>query len=163
MTDLFNIYDVHLNADTQNFDGLEWVIDGELGRKTYPGSWAECTARSCYERGVDYPSLMGMTFRGKEEMVFDWEKAANMILKYKPKVAMAGLRDDWNSTGGVIYAKEKPLSSTYTYLASTWAVPEIDIDGVRYECYKMEHEVPRWNAKTKWPAVALKILGKVEK
>ena len=51
---MYNIYDVHLNADTRNFGGLEWVIDGERGRDTFPGTWAECKAREYYRRGWDY-------------------------------------------------------------------------------------------------------------
>lgn len=47
------IYSVTLNPDTMNYGGLEYVIDGSAGKKTYPGSWAECTARTYYRNG--YP------------------------------------------------------------------------------------------------------------
>ena len=47
----YNIYSVRLNADTHNFGGLEWIIDGENGRNNYPGTWAECTAREYYHKG----------------------------------------------------------------------------------------------------------------
>ena len=48
---MYNIYDVRLNANTHNFGGLEWVVDGERGRDTFPGTWAECTAREYYSKG----------------------------------------------------------------------------------------------------------------
>ena len=50
----------------------------------------------------------------------------------------------------------------YTYLASTWAVPELDMDGDIVECFRMGHEVPGWNSKTKWPKSALDILSAEE-
>lgn len=37
-----------------------------------------------------------------------------------------------------------------------------DVDGDIVECFRMEHEVPRWNAKTKWPKSALDILSAEE-
>jgi len=49
-----NIYRVRMNTDTENFDGIEWIVDGEDGRRNYPGSWAECTAREYYHRGWNY-------------------------------------------------------------------------------------------------------------
>jgi len=49
-----NIYDIHLNSNTYNFGGLEWVVDGDMGRMVYPGTWAECTARAYYRKGCPY-------------------------------------------------------------------------------------------------------------
>ena len=106
--------------------------------------------------------IMGDLNRGKEMMVFDWEKAARLIRERKPKCASAGLRSDWEYTGGKIYEDGKPVMDDYTYLASTWAVPEIDIDGEVIDCYRMENEVPGWSAKTKWPKSALDILSAEE-
>lgn len=102
--------------------------------------------------------LMGEMNRHKELMVFDWDKAARLIAEKKPKVASAGLRGDWEYTGDYIYAGGEQNKDCYTYLASTWAVPELSLDGVLVECYRMQHEVPEWNAKTKWPDSALAIL-----
>lgn len=50
----YNVWDHHLNADTKNFGGLEWVIDGENGRRFYPGSWAECKAVRAYRDGYGF-------------------------------------------------------------------------------------------------------------
>lgn len=106
--------------------------------------------------------MMGEMNRGKEQMVFDWEKAARLIKEHKPEEAGAGLRDDWEWTGGTIYRNGKPIKSDYTYLASTWAIPELDMDGEVYECWRMESDAPGWNCDTKWPRIALDILEQDE-
>lgn len=93
----------------------------------------------------------------KDMMVFDWDKAARLIAQRKPRIAMAGLRGDFCSTGGMIYEDGKLITDEYTYLASTWAVPELDMDGETVECYKMEAETPKWDAYTKWPKSAVEI------
>ena len=105
---------------------------------------------------------MGEANRGKEMMVFDWDKAARLIGERKPECASAGLRDDWEYTGGTIYEDGKPVMDDYTYLASTWAVPELDMNGDIVECFRMKHEVPGWGAETKWPKSALDILNSEE-
>lgn len=104
--------------------------------------------------------VMGEVNRHKELMVFDWDKAAQLIKQYKPEIAMAGLREDWEYTGGTIYEHGEVVKDDYTYLASTWAVPEIDIDGCTFPCYKMQSEVPKWGSDTKWPKSAIEILQK---
>ena len=46
--------------------------------------------------------MMEEANRGKEMMVFDWDKAARLIAERKPQIAMAGMRGDWKNTGGMI-------------------------------------------------------------
>ena len=103
---------------------------------------------------------------GNEPMVFDWDKAARLIKERKPKYVYAGLRDDWEWTGGMIYDKDQDgspvVTNSYTYLESIWAVPEIQIDGEIMPCYVMHHERPRWDSHTKWPQSALDILNSKE-
>ena len=101
--------------------------------------------------------VMGEMNRGKEMMVFDWDHAARIIREKNPVCASAGLRSDWECTGGTIYENGKINTDDYTFLASTWAVPELDLDGERIPCYVMESQT-KWDAKTKWPASARKIL-----
>ena len=101
--------------------------------------------------------VMGEANRSKERMVFDWDKAARLIAEKKPHRAWAGLRGDFCNTGGVIYENGKLITYEYTYLASTWAVPELVMDGEIVECYKMEAETPKWDAYTKWPKSAVEI------
>lgn len=100
---------------------------------------------------------MGAANRDNELMVFDWDKAARLIAEIKPKEAGAGLRDDWEWTGGCIYRDGEPVR-VYTHLASTWAVPELWLDGEVVPCYIMQHET-KWDADTKWPKSALAILN----
>lgn len=101
---------------------------------------------------------MGEANRGKESMVFDWDKAAALIKEKKPKYAAAGLRSDWEWTGGTIYLDGATVHDSYTYLSSTWAVPELDLDGEVIPCFRMKSEVPTWDSDTKWPDSALDIL-----
>jgi hypothetical protein len=104
--------------------------------------------------------IMGELNRDKERMVFDWEKAARIIKERNAQEASAGLQSDWEWTGGKILSKGVPVpeEDTYTYLASTWAIPELEIDGEIVECYRMQSEVPDWGSETYWPLEALNIL-----
>ena len=105
--------------------------------------------------------LMGQASRGRELMVFDWDKAARLIRERNPTRAGAGLAGDWEWTGGTIFADGKPDTESYTYLSSTWATPQIDLDGDIVACYRMQSAVPEWDADTKWPQSALDILVQV--
>jgi len=96
--------------------------------------------------------------RGKELMVFDWDKAAKRIVEARPESASAGLIGDWKWAGGEIYLNGNPVRTEYTYLASTWATPGLEMDGKVEPCYRMKSEVPDWDSDTKWPDSALKIL-----
>lgn len=93
-------------------------------------------------------------------MVFDWVQAAQIIKERGAKTASAGLSGDWEWTGGKILADGKPIpkDETYTYLASTWAPPELEVDGEIIDCYRMASETPGWGSDTYWPDEALAIL-----
>lgn len=118
--------------------------------------------------------MMGEINRGKELKVFDWLKAAEIIKERGAKEASAGLSGDWEYTGGEIFAKGKPVDSadTYTFLASTWATPELEVDGEIINCYMMESEMlnlhdkgiikDMWGSGTYWPQEALDILNNKE-
>ena len=99
----------------------------------------------------------GLASRGNEQKVFDWDKAAKIIKEREPDYAGAGLAGDWEYTGGTIYEEEKPVFDSYTYLASTWATPELEVDGEIMDCYIMESET-EWDSGTTWPETALEIL-----
>lgn len=105
----------------------------------------------------NFKATMGEANREKELMVFDWDKAARRIKESNCRNASAGLRLDWEYTGGEIYVNGEPTSKPYTYLASTWAIPELELDGTLEECYIMESET-EWDSHTKWPQSALDIL-----
>ena len=102
---------------------------------------------------------MGELNRGRELKVFDWDKAARRIKETGTDFAKAGLQSDWEWTGGTIFQDGKPNHDSYTYLASTWATPELDLGNGPEDCYKMQSETDGWHSGTKWPDSALKILG----
>lgn len=103
---------------------------------------------------------MGESNRHKPVMVFDWDKAARLIKDSGAKSASAGLDGDWEWTGGSILSEGKPDMESYTYLASTWATPQICLDdGVEQECWKWRSDTPDWDSHTKWPESALAILN----
>ena len=100
--------------------------------------------------------------RASENKVFDWNEAARRIKESGTSSAAAGLRSDWDHTGGLIFSGYEPIpeDDTYVYLASSWATPELDLqlgDGPQ-DCYIMQSEQPSWNAGTYWPDSALEIL-----
>jgi hypothetical protein len=95
---------------------------------------------------------------GREQMVFDWIKAAKLIHERKPELVQAGLQGDWEWTGGTIFKDGKPVLDSYTFLASNHAAPEIDLDGDRMPCYCMQSAQPTFGSETKWPAEALAII-----
>ena len=99
--------------------------------------------------------------RGKENMVFDWHKAARLIKEHNANNASAGLSGDWEYTGDEIFTNGQPNTDSFTYLSSTWATPEIEIDGDIMDCYIMQSESPNgeWDSDTKWPESALNILA----
>lgn len=104
--------------------------------------------------------MMGVINRGKEPKVFDWDKAAQILRERKAQYAEAGLLDDWECTGGTILEDGKPVKNSYTYLASKWATPALELeDGETIECYRMQSEVPIWDAHTRWPKSALAIFN----
>ena len=99
---------------------------------------------------------------------FDWDKCAEIIrekLKEFPNlVAETGLQRDWDYTGGVIFKDSKPVSKTYTYLSSNWAIPTLIIsnDGEELEeieCFT-EDVNTRFDSGSKWDAESLAILAK---
>ncbi len=91
-------------------------------------------------------------------MVFDWEKAARLIKEYNATEASAGLSGDWGFTGGTIFENGKPDMESYTYLASTWATPELKIGDEIIDCWRYASDMPGWDCKTKWPDSALAVL-----
>jgi hypothetical protein len=101
--------------------------------------------------------------RGAKKRVFDWNKAAKMILAVKPNVAIAGLSSDMSCTAGTIYKDGKPLTKSGAYLSSNWATPVIVMDdGNELPCWVYADWTDGWNANTLWPQSALDILnGKV--
>lgn len=103
---------------------------------------------------------MSLASRGRELMVFDWEKAAQVIKERGASEARAGLAGDWEYTGGDILKNGRPIprDETYVFLSSTWATPQLEVDGDLMDCYRMSSETPGWNSDTYWPDEAVKII-----
>lgn len=115
-----------------------------------------------FSEGMDIGFAKRAEPGAKRTMVFDWDRAAALISGAKPREAEAGLEGDWDYTGGAIYRNGAPVAKdeTYTYLASFWAHPQIEIDGIRQDCWRYADDGCGWNADTYWPASALEALGK---
>jgi hypothetical protein len=98
----------------------------------------------------------GEAARGNRSRVFDWVSAAKLIRDRKPRRASAGLAGDWEYTGGTIYTADgiPNEDNTYVYLCSTWATPQLDVDGDVMDCWIYKDESPGWDAKTYWPPEA---------
>ena len=129
------------------------------------GAGIESTLRN--QPPYNPPSIMDTLFafargesnRHKPLMVFDWDKAARLIKESGVTEASAGLAGDWDYIGGEILREGKPYMDGYTYLASTWAQPELRLGyGMEQECWKFQSDTPEWDAQTKWPESALTIL-----
>lgn len=108
--------------------------------------------------------MMGALNRGREQKVFDWDKAARIIKDERPYYAEAGLKEDYGNTCGTIYEDgDITTNEGCCYLASTWATPVLVLindpwdDGRVIPCYRMQSEVPEWDYKTFWPKSAVDI------
>lgn len=102
---------------------------------------------------------------GNRHRVFDWNKAAQILHDRKfdnpVQKAGAGLSGDWEYTGGDIYCDGKPVpqDDTYVYLASSWATPELSVDGELIDCWIYENDSDGWGPHTYWPESAVAILN----
>ena len=102
--------------------------------------------------------MMAEENQGNESRIFDWERAASLIRKHKPRIAEAGLDEDWSYTSGVIWEDEKPIRDENCYLKSVWATPVLYLDAAKIPCWRMAPQAPGWAACTLWPDSALNIL-----
>ena len=94
--------------------------------------------------------------RHKELMVFDWEKAVDIINEGGYKNCAAGLDGYYELTAGRILKDGRPYFDDYTYLASTWATPQLIVCDENdnyvdwYDCYIMQNQTT-WGSDTKFP------------
>ena len=106
--------------------------------------------------------VMCMMHADSKQMVFDWHKAARIIKERQGETASAGLRGDWEYTGGVIWINGAPLlgeETEWLYLSSPWAIPELAIGNDIYPCWLYLEDSPGWHEKTIWPQSALDVIG----
>lgn len=104
---------------------------------------------------------MAVMHTESKEMVFDWHKAARIIKDRPNETASAGLRGDWEYTGGVIWCDGQPCfdNQDWIFLSSTWAIPELAIGNDVYPCFVFTEDFPQWHAHTFWPSSAREIIG----
>jgi hypothetical protein len=100
---------------------------------------------------------MGQATCNEKLMIFDWMEAAKIILDRNAEYAEAGLAGDWGYTGGTIWNNHNIDVDSYTYLASTWAIPSIKINDEYIPCFVYEGET-EYDAHTKWPTDALSVI-----
>ena len=48
------IWDVFKSEKSNRFHGSEWIVDGEIGRMIYPGSWDKSVVCTYYAHGWSY-------------------------------------------------------------------------------------------------------------
>ena len=93
--------------------------------------------------------------------VFDWNMAARLIKELNPLYAFAGLLEDFNYTGGLIYANGQTIYDNKCWLSSNWATPILLTDRTLHNCY-IEQEENILDPKLLWPTEALEILKEVK-
>lgn len=103
--------------------------------------------------------------KNDDSKVFDWVKAAKIIIEKKPSYAVAGLAEDWFYTSGRIYEDGDISFDGYqcSYLMSIWATPILlliyeDARQEPIDCWVRSSERPEWNEYTYWPREAVDIL-----
>jgi len=107
---------------------------------------------------------MAVANKHKPGKVFDWIKAARMIIAEEATEAEAWLSGDYGYTVGTILTDGKPVTESGAYLSSKWATPMIRLDGgEEQECWRYKDDAPGWDADTLWPAEALAILNEAER
>ena len=99
---------------------------------------------------------------GKKFMSFDWDKAASILKEEDIQNANAGLLGDWRLTKTRILFAGKPVESKYFYnsLSSIRAIPTLEFNGKKFNCFKMKSEVSKMGGNEVWPMSALKILNR---
>ena len=118
-----------------------------------------------FEEGFDSSRVDKARLNGDKIMVFDWDKASEIIKKHykdhKDLLVEAGLQTDWEYTGGVIFKSGEAITDSYTYLASLWATPTMILSwGGKYqkeiECYTQKES--RFDSGSTWDNESLAIL-----
>ena len=83
--------------------------------------------------------------------VIDWKKAAEIILKHKPKKAEVGMPEGWEITKAVIFENGK-LKNPLTPMITSWGTFALRLDGsnVYHLCFKKAKD-PRSSYYKTWP------------
>lgn len=96
----------------------------------------------------------GHISKDKCDMVFDWEKAAQIIKDTRPYIAYAQLEEDWEKETRKIYQGGIPVYSETVH--SQKYRPMLVVNSEKpIPCFKMEYDT---NGMEPWPTRALNIL-----
>ena len=95
------------------------------------------------------------------KMVFDWERAADLLRKRRPRaayVSMVGKRE--RSTPVLIYKDGEIVhDSLYGWgYYDAFDTPTLLIDGDEIECFRLENTITTWALGDYWPESARRIL-----
>lgn len=94
--------------------------------------------------------------------VFNWDEAGRILRErgLERRYASAGLAEDWDFTGGSIFADGQIVSDGSPYIKSAWATPvlvlhdENPYEGEVIPCF-VEASSSSWDSGTVWPMSAL--------
>ena len=93
-----------------------------------------------------------------ELKIFDWNKAARLIVESKVETAKAGLEEDWENTSRIIWFRGI-VAEGNTPIESRFATPVVEIDGEKIACYIFDCDLDNWQEK-EWPNLARIIVSK---
>ena len=83
----------------------------------------------------------------------DWEHAKRICEKYPGCTISAGLDEDWDCTGGVIFDGKNYVTSDYVFVSSFWATPVVKVElpdkTLTIDCYMRgdDENMPKWWGK----------------
>lgn len=64
---MYTICNSFLNTDAYNFNGSEWIIDGEHGRYSYPGTYPKEYCERLYQKGISWSRIQKEYHKGNIE------------------------------------------------------------------------------------------------
>ena len=74
---MYTIYNSFLNTDTHNFNGSEWIIDGERGRDSYPGTYPKEYCERLYQKGISWSKIQKEYHKGNIEESYRLRQEGN--------------------------------------------------------------------------------------
>ena len=95
------------------------------------------------------------------KMVFDWEKAAEVLRERQPVAASVSFIGKHERTEPVlIYRDGEPTPDPRTFCPyDAFDKPTLLIDGDEIECFRLENTITTWAIDEYWPESARRILN----
>lgn len=97
----------------------------------------------------------------RRKKVFDWDKALKIIKEKKPRVARAGLAENWVWTYETICFNGQIIAKSPICLESEWGTPILRLDDENdIECYVIElKDIIEKNRDKEQPTYEVKTVG----